>query len=35
MPIVGGHEGIGEVVRVGKNVKDFNIGDKAGIQVSF
>lgn len=30
-PIVPGHEIVGEVVQVGKNVKEFKIGNKAGI----
>jgi propanol-preferring alcohol dehydrogenase len=31
-PMVGGHEGTGIVVKVGKNVKEFSVGDNAGIQ---
>uniref|UniRef100_A0A914QI29 alcohol dehydrogenase n=1 Tax=Panagrolaimus davidi TaxID=227884 RepID=A0A914QI29_9BILA len=30
--IVGGHEGVGIVVKKGENVKNFKIGDKAGIK---
>ncbi|KAI6213089.1 hypothetical protein M3Y94_00108500 [Aphelenchoides besseyi] len=31
-PIVGGHEGIGIVVKVGQNVTNFKVGDRAGIK---
>ncbi|CAD5216904.1 unnamed protein product [Bursaphelenchus xylophilus] len=31
-PIVGGHEGAGVVVKVGSNVSNFKIGDRAGIK---
>jgi len=31
-PIVGGHEGAGEVVAIGSNVQTFAVGDLAGIQ---
>ncbi|KAI1711380.1 zinc-binding dehydrogenase domain-containing protein [Ditylenchus destructor] len=31
-PNVGGHEGVGIVVKVGKNVSSFKVGDKAGIK---
>lgn len=30
-PIIPGHEIVGEVIEIGKNVKDFKIGDYAGI----
>jgi len=30
-PLCVGHEIVGEVVRVGENVKEFNVGDRAGI----
>ncbi|CAD5224046.1 unnamed protein product [Bursaphelenchus okinawaensis] len=32
MPIVGGHEGAGIVVKVGSNVTNFKVGDRAGIK---
>ncbi|CCE83016.1 Piso0_002789 [Millerozyma farinosa CBS 7064] len=32
LPLVGGHEGAGEVVALGENVKGWNIGDLAGIK---
>ena len=32
LPLVGGHEGAGEVVALGKNVKGWQIGDLAGIK---
>ena len=35
LPMVAGHEGAGEVVAMGENVKTFKIGDKVGIKVSF
>uniref|UniRef100_A0AC34GXS2 Enoyl reductase (ER) domain-containing protein n=1 Tax=Panagrolaimus sp. ES5 TaxID=591445 RepID=A0AC34GXS2_9BILA len=31
-PMVGGHEGAGIVAKIGANVKNFNVGDKAGIK---
>ncbi|CAI5443163.1 unnamed protein product [Caenorhabditis angaria] len=33
LPIIGGHEGSGEVVRIGKSVKNWEIGEKAGIKL--
>lgn len=32
-PNVGGHEGAGIVVKVGRNVSSFKVGDRAGIKV--
>ncbi|GAV53250.1 hypothetical protein ZYGR_0AI05340 [Zygosaccharomyces rouxii] len=32
LPLVGGHEGAGEVVAIGSNVKNWKIGDLAGIK---
>lgn len=32
LPLVGGHEGAGYVVKVGSLVKDIKIGQKAGIK---
>ncbi|CAI5757491.1 unnamed protein product [Candida verbasci] len=32
LPLIGGHEGIGQVVALGKDVTDFQIGDFAGIK---
>lgn len=32
LPLVGGHEGAGEVVAIGKNVKGWKIGDLAGVK---
>lgn len=32
-PLVGGHEGAGLVVKVGSNVSNFKVGDRAGIKV--
>ncbi|OBA21124.1 GroES-like protein [Metschnikowia bicuspidata var. bicuspidata NRRL YB-4993] len=32
LPLVGGHEGAGEVVALGKNVKGWRLGDLAGIK---
>lgn len=32
LPLVGGHEGAGVVVAVGENVKNFEVGDYAGIK---
>ncbi|CAD6192387.1 unnamed protein product [Caenorhabditis auriculariae] len=32
-PLVGGHEGAGEVIGVGAKVKDWKVGDKAGIKL--
>ena len=32
-PLIGGHEGAGEVVALGKNVKDWQIGDNVGVKV--
>ncbi|CAI5759786.1 unnamed protein product [Candida verbasci] len=32
LPLVGGHEGAGEVVAMGENVKNWQIGDLAGIK---
>lgn len=32
LPLVGGHEGTGEVVEIGKNVQGWDIGDLAGIK---
>lgn len=34
LPMVGGHEGSGEVVKIGTHVKDWKIGEKAGVRVS-
>ncbi|MFT4725370.1 MAG: propanol-preferring alcohol dehydrogenase [Colwellia sp.] len=31
MPLVPGHEGVGEIVEVGEQVKHFNLGDRLGI----
>ncbi|CAD5213125.1 unnamed protein product [Bursaphelenchus okinawaensis] len=31
-PLVGGHEGAGEVVKIGRDVKNFKVGDRAGIK---
>lgn len=31
MPLVPGHEGVGEIVEVGEQVKHFNLGDRVGI----
>ena len=31
-PVIGGHEGAGEVVAIGKSVNGWSIGDKAGIK---
>ena len=33
LPVIGGHEGAGEVVKVGAKVNSWNNGDKAGIRV--
>ncbi|KAG7663652.1 uncharacterized protein J8A68_002901 [[Candida] subhashii] len=32
LPLIGGHEGVGEVVAMGDNVEGWNIGDHAGIK---
>ena len=32
-PLIGGHEGAGEVVAVGKSVTGWSIGDKVGVKV--
>lgn len=32
LPLVGGHEGAGVVVKIGSNVKNFKVGDHAGIK---
>lgn len=32
LPLVGGHEGAGEVVAIGSNVKNWKVGDLAGIK---
>lgn len=33
LPLVGGHEGAGEVVKVGELVGDLKVGDRVGIKV--
>lgn len=34
LPLVGGHEGVGEVVAVGRGVTDWQVGQRAGIRFS-
>uniref|UniRef100_A0A914PTA2 alcohol dehydrogenase n=1 Tax=Panagrolaimus davidi TaxID=227884 RepID=A0A914PTA2_9BILA len=33
LPMVAGHEGAGKVVAIGKDVKNFKIGDKVGVKI--
>lgn len=35
LPIIGGHEGSGIVVKVGSNVKGWTVGDRAGVKVGY
>lgn len=35
VPLVGGHEGVGIVVKMGEHVRGFRIGDNVGIKVRF
>lgn len=35
LPMIGGHEAVGIVAKIGQNVTGINIGDKVGIMVSF
>ena len=35
LPAVLGHEGCGEVVEVGRNVREFKVGDKVGMSFGF
>lgn len=35
LPLVGGHEGAGTVVKIGSHVKGWKIGDRAGVKVGF
>lgn len=35
LPTIGGHEGAGEVVKIGSSVTDWKVGDKAGVKVIF